>query len=618
MANWNETYTTAIEYKVEGGSIQYYTVNESNGNKIYSLAGTIAQGATLGLSYDQDKDAMLIISCSNEVAAVGKYIRSPINSNGVVVVNVSKDRNGNPIKASTEAKTTTTTDGAIAALNIGSDGTITVSGEKIEEYNPEVDPDFFEKEYTSYITEDQYLSNLSSGLAVQDLRGILGMPHQFTPITDPRIDSTSVAGDDLSFGRVYSEKIIKHIPLLLMTPGVPSFMTSYSEAQKSKIINKLVGLSNEGIDKLTNGGSGKYYSLKYAYTDYFYYVNAMLRSAAMFLGIGDETVDGKKLSTMNWLYQTSTAGGHIFGHGKLSNFLGPYAGCLAFYADSGQTVDESFSNSTSESQLSSALGSLSDQGRELNFLIGNADQLTGFSLSRYTGQDELMQNMDKIRDLLGNTGLGSNSIFSNIINKAQTILAGGRMMFPEIWSDSSFSRSYSCNMKLVSPSGDKLSVFLNILVPIYHLLGFTLPRQAMSQSYFSPFLVRAYYKGVFNVDMGIITGLSITKGAEGEWTLDGIPTVANVSFEIKDLYNGLFMSKQESILDSSSIMSNIQELDYIANSCGVNVNDQEVMRTVKMLGTLGFTSIKDKVTIDIFGQASQYFNQKMNNIFGVF
>ena len=66
-------------------------------------------------------------------------------------------------------------------------------------------------------------------------------------------------------------------------------------------------------------------------------------------------------------------------------------------------------------------------------------------------------------------------------------------------------------MKLVSPSGDKLSIFLNILVPIYHLLGFCLPREATDQAYFSPFLIRAYYKGLFNVDMAIMPSLSVTK-----------------------------------------------------------------------------------------------------------
>ena len=197
------------------------------------------------------------------------------------------------------------------------------------------------------------------------------------------------------------------------------------------------------------------------------------------------------------------------------------------------------------------------------------------------------------------------------------LLAGGRMIFPEIWSDSSFSRSYSCKMKLISPSGDRLSIFLNILVPIYHLMAMALPKQGHGQSYYSPFLVRAYYKGLFNVDMGIITGLNITRGAEGEWTTSGLPTVAEVSFDIKDLYDGLFLSGGDDEFDIS-ILSNISELDYIANTCGINVNDQEVMRTAKLFINLFKTAPVDFITMDIYGNFAQFFNQKANDIFGVF
>ena len=118
--------------------------------------------------------------------------------------------------------------------------------------------------------------------------------------------------------------------------------------------------------------------------------------------------------------------------------------------------------------------------------------------------------------------------------------------------------------------------------------------------------------------MGIITSLSITKGDEGEWTTSGIPTVANVSFEIKDLYDGMSMSKQKEWGTDRSIMSNITELDYIANSCGVNVNDQDIWRTVNMAGALAFGSLTDTITIGIFGEIKQWLNQKIQNIFGVF
>jgi hypothetical protein len=125
---------------------------------------------------------------------------------------------------------------------------------------------------------------------------------------------------------------------------------------------------------------------------------------------------------------------------------------------------------------------------------------------------------------------------------------------------------------------------------------------------------------MFNIDMGIMTSLTINKGAEGEWTVDGLPTVADVSFDIKDLYSGMFMSRMHDN-KSMDIISNITELDYIANSCGININDQEVGRTTKLYSVLRYDlkgRIQDWVTSGIFGNLSQYFNQKMNNLFGMF
>ena len=115
-----------------------------------------------------------------------------------------------------------------------------------------------------------------------------------------------------------------------------------------------------------------------------------------------------------------------------------------------------------------------------------------------------------------------------------------------------------------------------------------------------------------------MTGLSITKGAECEWSVNGIPTVADISFEIKDLYEGMFMSRAEDPMDMN-ILSNITELDYIANSCGININDQEVMRTFRLFKVLKIDNIiGDTIANGIVGNICQYFNQQMNNLFGVF
>ena len=79
------------------------------------------------------------------------------------------------------------------------------------------------------------------------------------------------------------------------------------------------------------------------------------------------------------------------------------------------------------------------------------------------------------------------------------------------------------------------------------------------------------------------------------------------------MYDGIGMSK------TADIFTNVTELDYIANSCGINVNDHEVGRTATLYLILkGTSEFQDKLQIGVFGQLSQKVNQTINSIFGVF
>ena len=125
-------------------------------------------------------------------------------------------------------------------------------------------------------------------------------------------------------------------------------MSSYSESHKKNILLDWLSGATEALQqKLTNSYSGKYYSLKYAYVDYFKYVNGMLRSAALFLGIQDVKIDGKRLGEFNWLYRDD-GGTNATSSSGIGKFLGPYAGAVAFYADCGTSINDSFSNSTTQ------------------------------------------------------------------------------------------------------------------------------------------------------------------------------------------------------------------------------------------------------------------------------
>ena len=500
------------------------------------------------------------------------------------------------------------------------------SKDKKDDATAPVNEESTTQSYSTKMTAEDYNKNLAEGLRVEDLRGIFGMPHQFLPLTDPRISASNGKeivglGETSELGATYTEKIIVPIPLLLITPGSPEFMSSYNDSQKKTMLGAYIdkAIDSLTLDSLINENTGKFYSLKYNYTEYFYYVNAMCRSAAYFLNIQDHKIDGTALSELNWLYYAGENGGDVFGHKGLSRFLGPYAGALPFYVDSDTSIGDSFSNSTSTPSIADSVNGLSDQARELNFLMGTVSSATGGILDDFVATDGASNNLESVTSAINKMfDKGKGGLLTNLTNHVNTILSGGKMVFPEIWTDSQFSRDYSVKLKFVSPSGDPLSVYLNCLVGVFHCLGLVWPRQSTAQAYYSPFLIRAYYKGLFNIDMGIITGMSLTKGGDGEWTIDGLPTSIEVSFEIKDLYNGIFMSKQTASSDTS-ILSNITELDYIANMCGININEPDVIRTVEMYLSLGIKSnIKDRIEIGIFGKFGQWANQKMQNIFGKF
>jgi hypothetical protein len=116
-------------------------------------------------------------------------------------------------------------------------------------------------------------------------------------------------------------------------------------------------------------------------------------------------------------------------------------------------------------------------------------------------------------------------------------------------------------------------------------------------SYRSPFLVKASAKGMFSIDMGIITSMSATKGSKCCWNDDGLPTQIDISLTIEDLYSALHMSgfgnEKTTILNmftsnnvARGIVSNTAYMDFLANMSGINIAQMEPFRQIQMFVNL--------------------------------
>ena len=448
---------------------------------------------------------------------------------------------------------------------------------------------------TNTLTTSSGLENLSYTSA----SGVFGMPYQFMSRVDRRLDGTD-------FGRKFADKIVARNNLLYITPGKQMFLNGASNDEKAAILSRLADMATGGdggglsADTLTT--CARYYSLGFEYANYFDYVNPACWAVASLLDLSNVEYNGKKLYRYDWADNLDSSFGSVIG---ASNNI-------VFYVDGLNESSEDFGNDTRESSLISTINGYSDTIKEINYIMnyegGSAANLDD---SNYAAT---LSNIQGVVDNFVN-GKG---VLQAILGNTSTILSGGKLVFPELWSDSSFDRSFSVNIKLRSPESDPLSIYLNIIVPFIHLMALTAPRdfEGMNNSngYVAPFLVRAFFRGILNIDMGIVTSLSVTRGGEGNWSLDSLPTAVDVSLTIKDLYKSMYMAKGTDA-GLLKFVANDGEMDYLMNLAGVNVSQESFQRRLSLYSALAGGSVGSFVS-RIGTKLENEFTEIMRGIYG--
>ena len=454
-----------------------------------------------------------------------------------------------------------------------------------------------------------YPSSSSSHHVMQasSLDGIFGIPYQFLDSVDRRL----FPSDKNSLGRKYAQKIMVHAPLLMITPCRQKFMEGFNNEGVNIALKSLISGDQSllyNIDKV-----GRYYSTVFAYDEYYKAVRIMCMEVAHFIGIADTEINygGKrtKIKDIDWYAQKNQAFSKYF----------TAKNSVVLYADGLVQLSDSFSNNTTDSSIASSINGYSDKVKELKFLTGGSSALTNLYDNVKDGVSSALNAIENIGGRLTEGMLGDLAGTG-----VHTVLSGGKIIFPKIWSDSNNSRSYSFDIKLRSPDHDPISIFLNVLVPYIHLLALCLP-QSITQgtaaqspnAYDTPFLVRAYCKGMFNINMGIITDLSATRGAESQWNDQGLPTQIDVSISIEDLYSNLVMTnptKDENIIKAiwdkhMDVVTNTEMLDFLSNLSGLNIAATQTSRKTEMFTQLLISDIKWAPS-----QIFHYFENGVSNI----
>ena len=463
-------------------------------------------------------------------------------------------------------------------------------------------------------------------VSVKSLKSIIGLPLQFMSHVD-----SAVTG--YGYGKEFTSNIIYDSSICVIKPGTPTGDSGFISTLLSDGLfqgflnltsvigdtaNILFGNGNVSseefvksfINKIFINDVSRLYVWKSDLEHYIEYVNTLCHMFISYLGIGElnykdpGTNEDIPYNQYNFLYnldifdsarqtktgkydtmeiQTDTLYTDQNERRSLSSIFGDDPAVYLYYsADS--DIQESFSTSTTASEIMGAGQGLSDISKQITYLTGSTflgafDDSIGSAIATAVEGTGLKE-----------TPLGR--LFGDISEGVGVIIGGNNFDVPEMWSDSDRQISHSLTVKLISPYGDPESIFLYVLQPLAQILAFSLPRQFSVNSYTSPFIIQAFSKGQFNIQFGIVDSLTITRGGNGKesHTIHNIPTELDVTISIKDMYekvalsneylidDGFFNKVTGGILDlgfrkaATLIFNNIGLLDFCASYCGYNLN----------------------------------------------
>ena len=136
--------------------------------------------------------------------------------------------------------------------------------------------------------------------------------------------------------------------------------------------------------------------------------------------------------------------------------------------------------------------------------------------------------------------------------------------------------------------------------------------------YAYPPVVRAFARGVYACQCGVVTNVSVRRGGENDtaWTASGQPMEIDVDFSIKAIHQNLMQSNSK-----VWFAKNVGLQLYIGTICGIDMTVPQtelVKMTVESFGKGFFMDIPRNISYNIYKKInSNVINTTMRKIFNM-
>lgn len=379
------------------------------------------------------------------------------------------------------------------------------------------------------------------------------------------------------------------------------------ESIEGKILTGATGITASLLTSLSV--QQPFYTFESDWYTYINNVKMMINTAVIMLGLQDAVVrNGQKLQPIgmdanvdekgddvwaNYRFITPTSGlGTVT---ERENIGGNTSQYISLMIDP-TSFNETYTNNVGDSQLFGIMNQGNQFGNEIAFLT-NAST---------TKADDIIINLaqkgtNAAEAVMSSLGGGIGRFTAAIVGGFTKSFTGDHTIYPQIFQSSSSQQTVSFTTHLVSDSGDPYSYLINILVPLFYLMGMALPRLSKNNAaaYAFPPIVQANVPGLWGTRLGMVTSLSVTKNPNStDVSINGYPLAVDVQITVTDLQHVLMTSPMSEI---STFLNNNTMFDYIAQMCGCD--KYRVNPAVRLVTKLALTSSALNHTLDNLGDS---------------
>lgn len=441
-----------------------------------------------------------------------------------------------------EAEETTSDGGEVTATDVGA------GGESIKS-----------------ITDKLSLSGLEEALET----GEVGSSNRITYVDQAELSSRY--GDYGDYGNDLASDI-RSLAWSAIEQGAEEFMQNFD--------SRLAGIGVPLLHSLSV--NQPFYTFEADWHTYINNVKMMINAAVVMLGlqsarvrIGDQLYpigmhvryeSGADDVWTNYRYITSDMDGKGVGTAtNIDNMAGETNQYVSFMVDT-VTESESYTNSTGDSQIySSVMKSGNSIGAELAFITNSSanvidDQVVSLAGSAINAAEGIMQA------LTFGAGRFTAAAFSGM---ARSYL-GDHTIYPKIFQEASATTGMSVTVKLRASRGDPYTYLIDVLVPLFHIMGMVLPKMSehSAAAYQYPPIIQCSIPGIWGTRLGMITSVSVQKNPEGNsLSVNGYPLSINVTMQIEDLCHTMVSTPMNK---PAYFLNNQTMFDYIAQCTGVD------------------------------------------------